>query len=81
MIFNQSQLGTSFGINCMQMWYICIQLIPANHSLPLSEVGSRAPMRRLMSKQSKVPLFGLLFVYLLVVHVHDVFASYFILNS
>jgi len=33
------------------------------------------------SKQSKVSFFDLLFVYLLVVYVYDVFVSYFTLNS
>jgi len=32
-------------------------------------------------KQSRVPFFSLLCVYLLVVYIYDVFASYFTLNS
>jgi len=46
LIFNMNQLRTGFGINCKQMWYICIQLIPTNHNLPLSEAGSCATMRQ-----------------------------------
>jgi len=33
------------------------------------------------SKQSKVSFFSLLFVYLLVMYLYNVFASYFTLNS